>query len=576
MSEAQISSKKHGFTSSSLLRENESLLWRAVQDAQNFSPLAQFVWKLRLLPLGVPGIKALARVPLTDFAALDWLKLPSPMPRHKRTGYALTVPNVFRDLSSQAHKDFLRAARDQMFFRGKVLAEWGFACARRFSLRALARIIESGLPIRHAPVLIRICNFRGEDARWPVELLPEGANWIACAYTPIRDRKPNRRTFPFPTAQSMVRDFSNWVNTHAKPGDQEPKESKGYEFLIPAKIMSPADTEACKIVVEIVRIARETGTPREYGSLARYLRAVLQVLLAQHKNRRPQRISAPLKEAHRLVLKARMRLGLPICNDTANHFRGPRSSPVLKLNLVPFRALESKIIGELGAGEDIATTTAKVLQIVATYTGRRLSDFGLTALGNLHYEAGTTDFTLPRTKAKHVRNIHLPLHRLLPKRALDFYLEWLRNITTLVESSILSADTTLYELVTGTHPPHAKEMVRNGLLRAFGKLWPDGVTRYHQCRYAFASFAPLAILIAWHPGITTHPLIQPWIAGSEFFGTQQRDNWQALLGTRTTNPFAIIRTVLGHANEHELEVDYCVSWPLLVLAWTIILDQGKG
>jgi len=573
MSEAKTSSRMHGFTSTPSLRENGTRLWHAVEDALPFSLLAQFMWKLRLLPLGVPGIKALTRVPLVDFAESDWLKLPSPMPRHRRTGYALTIPNVFRELSPEAHKDFIRASRDQKFLREKVLNEWGFCCDRRFSMRALARLIEAGLHTRHVPVLIRICNFRGEDARWPVNLLPEGDNWIAHAYAPSRDRKQRRNNIVFPIARSMVRDFSNWANASAKPDESAIQMEQGYEFRVPDQSMSLADQEACNIVVEIARMSKEAGEPRENGSLARYLRAVPEVLISQHKKRRPKRISAPLKEAHRLVQQARMNLGLPICHDEENRFRGHPEPPILQLNLVPFQALETKIIGELTVEENIAVFTVKVLQIVATYTGRRLSDFALTTLGHLHYEAGAADFTLPRTKAKHARNIHLPLHRLLPQHALNYVIEWLRKMTGLVENNGISTGTTLYELVTGTRPPHAKEMVRNGLLRAFDKLLPDGVTRYHQCRYAFASFAPLAILIAYHPSIATHHLITPWITGSEFFGAKQLDNWRALLGTRTTNPFAVIRTTLGHANENELEADYCVSWPLLILAWATILDR---
>jgi len=572
MKTAKLSGHGSAFSSSERLREDGALLWRAVETALDTSLLAQFLWRLRRLPLGRPGITALARLNADEFRASEWLRLPSPMRRHKRMGYQATIPNVFADISPVAHKTFLRAARNPKCLRQILISEMKFCCDLRFTMATLARIIEACVYEDHDPVLVRICNFRGLDARWPAELLPDGDSWIAHAHVPAK-KTPKRRENRLPMAERMVREFRSWA------GNATGKDTAPHELHQPDSNLAqtdPVDWEACQIVRAIAKNAKATGRPSGMGSLARYLRDVLAVLKLERRGRRAQRLTPTLKEAHRLVRQAREQLDLPSTNSDGSLFRGPSAPRVLKLNLVPFRVLESLVTGACPCIEESAASTAHVMQLVDLYTGRRLSDFALTTLGDLDDEPAAADFALPRTKSKRARNIRLPVHRLLPATARAYFSRWFQEMRRRIAKGDFTERTTLFEVVTGNPPPVVKDCVRDRLIQAFRTAGEERLTRYHQFRYAFASSAPVAIELARQPWLASHPLIAPWIVGSDFFSEAQLTNWAALLGSRTASAFGVLRTILGHTAETELEMDYCVSWPLLVLISALRVERRQG
>jgi hypothetical protein len=523
------------------------------------SPFAQFVLRIRQLPFGVPAITALARLSKGDLQTAEYLRLASTSNRHRNTGYGVIAPNIFADLPFEAHSQFLRAGRDPKYLRRLLRYEIGYLPKRRFNLRSLARLIESVAHDYHSPTLLRIYNFRRPDARWPVKIsTAPDIGWIA--ETNPDDPQPRvsqtRRKTTFRYTNYLIRLFRRWTRSAHLSGA-----TFNFSQFIRAlpRNVDADDRQACAVIEEVVRHQRQTGKPHSLVSLSRYLRDLPRLLRAERAGG-SFKAGGPMRQLYRLVKAARARLGMHCVPRSSKLFSGvpPRR---LELNLVPFARLEHDLLGtEAPPLDDLPAATSYVVLAIDVWTGRRSSDFALVRVRDLLEEEAAVDLTLPATKTRSAKNVRLPLHRLLPERILTYVRQWRVNIVT-----AFRGDATLYEIITGYPPPHGldKDAVRSGLIAAFKRIFGIDHTRYHQARYAFASWAPVAIALSREPELLNEPFLAPWLEGSEFFSEQQLANWRSLVGSISGDSFALIASILSHVSAHELETDYCIAWPML-------------
>ncbi|MEP6668742.1 MAG: hypothetical protein ABJF10_06290 [Chthoniobacter sp.] len=559
---AQTTARRHGHSTNSKLLADGIYLLEAIQWCRD-EPLASFLSRLRLLPLGVPGITALAALDPSAFIGADWLLIPSLMKRHQKSGYSIRVPNVFKGLDADAIQDFLRAAKDPAVLRKLLMAELQYYVSPDFSMRSLARLFEARLHECHSPLLIRVCNFRGQNARWPMAMLEGGTSWICSEVKLDADpapRCPKGRASLYHQTRFLVRRFRKWAG----------KKDPGVKFTVSApnpklRRDDSQDWSAYELVTEIIRMNTGSGHSGNHSSLARYLREIPRVLAAERKKAKPTRVSQPMKEAHRLMAAARTKLSTSVNaatkgNASSKLFAGPPPERELKLNLIPFGALETMLLHSPATETDLQALTAFVIHLVDVYSGRRLSDFASTALRDIVIVDGATDFTIVATKNTHAPPIHLPLHKLVPA-------EWQPLVRTWYAASQAAhpEEMTPYELLTGYPPPPTRDDVRAKLNTAFKKLNFVHLDRHHQVRYAFASWAVVAVELARDPWLLDDSRIQAWIGDSPFFAPAHLAHWLELLGSRTNGAFDLVARILGHSSTDELQVDYCISWPILIL-----------
>ena len=594
---ARVSTRYQSHTSTPELVDAGVMLWDAIEEYRDSSALAGFLFRLRLLPLGKPGIAALCSLEITDFGGTEWLHLSSAMPRHATSEYVITIPNVFACLPAEAIRDFLRAGRDPEFLRDQCSIKLRCPLPRRFSMSTLARLYEARLSPHHTPLLIRIANFRGEDARWPVEMLLEGKTWIVPAtpsappaeaegsdvalgfkeltlpaevegLTAASGNKdstdtlePGRKHRPYLHTEAVICAYRTWAD--------DPPEGSNFEFPEPDERLMKRrrDLTAYRILREIVRLEAKPGQPLP-ASLARYFRDFFTVLSAEAKRKAPPRVSTTMKQMHRLIEEARASLKMP-CVKSKGLFSGSPAPRLLKLYLVPFRVLESLILGNPPVLTDVRAVTAYVLQMIDLYSGRRLSDFAATSFRDIVRSGNAMDFTLTKTKTTSSRGIHLPLHRLLPAQCQPILTAWWQMVQDPAFAGI-----TPYEVVTGTAPSRDSTHVRCRLAEAFQTLDLVTFARHHQIRYAFASWAPIAVELARSPWLSRHPKLEPWIRDSAFFSEEQLAQWTEILGSQTASAFRAIACILGHSSTHELEVDYCITWSMLMLIASLRIERA--
>jgi hypothetical protein len=219
---------------------------------------------------------------------------------------------------------------------------------------------------------------------------------------------------------------------------------------------------------------------------------------------------------------------------------------------------------------NLGPATCRILLLEEHFTGRRTSDFGDVTLGEFSTIADSTDLTIRRTKVRSIRDLHLPQHRLLPKRAYDYILKWL-----LFARQKYSETTTLCEVITG-EPWIIGAPLEDVRKRLEPHLIPHlggKLSRLHVLRYAFGTWAPVAALLACHPDLLRHPEIRVWTGGSYFFRAKQLAAWRDLMGSPLASILTAPEHILGHTSVRELREDYCISWHLLMLIHALIRER---
>jgi len=544
----EVTCRYQAFSSPDGLREQAVILFDRIRLGREMSPFLDFLWKIRLLPLGRPGLLALGRLTLHDFVTTDVLTLS----RKSRTGRIsrINVPNVFRDHEPVGIRSFLRAARDPAHLRDLLLREARLPLSPTFSFSTLGRLYESLPAASHSGLLIRICNFRGEPVRWPASMHPNGGDIIArqAETSQTLGSKKRRRTAWLRSVRKVVRGFRTFAR-NAPRGDSV----AGLEYVFPTLDgISNEEREDYQIILEIVKIRNETGTPRSPASLSKYLHDAIDLLTAQHNH---QKLS-PTKsrrQAERLITTARQRLKLSP-GHRATHLGAPPSK--LKLNLVPVRFLEQTVLESLPDPTDLRRSLGRLLVIIALFTGRRASDYADATVGHFRASFGFLDLNIPSTKSASVKGLNLPLHQLIPPDLHGF----LHSVTNALVRSY-QPETTLYEILTGKplKVGCGKEAARE-ISAAEAESLDNTITRTHTFRYAFATWAPIAAILAWNQDLLSDPRIHPWVNDSHFFSLAMLAEWRDLTGSRTADPFVVVSQLLGHTSTSELQRTYCVSW----------------
>lgn len=559
----EISSRYHSYTSTLPLQRKARRLLVRLRAGADHLPLARFLLKIRLLPLGRPGILALGRLTLSELTRAEILSLKSSSKTRKDT---VALPNVFRGLEQDAVRQFLKAARDPGYLRKVFLEELGIPTNKHFSLSRLGRLFEAVVGDFHSSVLIRIYNFRGPPARWPSELLPEGGDWVAKVAAPPSPILVKRRII-FPFIRRVCCDFRNWSGQ-----SDHPSRTKVFTFPVAPKTLSVQEALAYRILLEIVRLRIKSGTPKSDTSLAKYLSLGLSILQSEAGGRKYPKITKVLLEAERRVLAARISLGLP---NTKVRPHSKKVAPrVLELNLIPIRFLEKLVFSDPPAVEDTPRSTIQAILLIDLFTGRRISDFADATLADFSRHFGLLDLTISSTKVRSTRGIKLPQHRLLPPPALSYVNAWLNEIVKKYRSNL---GITLFELVTGTPrivgspKGAASQTLDNALIRSLG----GDLSRIHIFRYAYGTWGAVAAVLAWQQELREHPMIAPWVRDSWFFSDGQMEQWKELIGSSTADPILVVSQVLGHINTGELQRDYCIAWVLLAAISAAAAPQGR-
>lgn len=541
------------------------MLFKRLQEVQQSCPLAQFLCKLRLLPLGRTAILSLGRLTANAFKAED-LHLPPIKRKNSKRRSPAIIPNVFRELPVSAIREFLRACKDSGFFRSKLLAI-GCPVDTRFGIRTFARLAESLLYDYENNTLIEIANFRGLAPRWPAEILSTGGACFTSlhrqdAVSPkgtLRKRISSKR--PLPVADRFAKSYRTAVRDRSQ--------IDGDEFFyfpeMPVEI-AHKDREACLILKELFKLRAETNQPRSDTAFSKYLQQVVFVLSHESKRKRIRRIGPETKQALRLIKAVRMRLKMEPASPNLAHGNALKK-PLLNLNLIPIRFVEKMLLDRLPDPANTPISTGRVILLEALFSGRRISDFGEITLGSFQDFCDVSDMTLRRTKIHSVRMLPIPQSRLLPKIVNDYVADW--HAYALVR---YSKETTLFEIITGNRRVVGSplESVRTALDPYLIAQTNNSMTRLHLLRYTFGTWSPVAALLAWYPHLTSHSSLHPWTKDSLFFSDSQLEAWRELTACPLASVLEAPRKLLAHTSERELRQTYCISWHLQMLIHALI------
>lgn len=543
-----VSSRYHAFSSPDDIRRQTSALFHRLEMGRKSSPFLGFLEKIRLLPLGRPGILALGRLTFVELSTQDTLTL---LRDRKSKGPRIVIPNVFHGHDPRGIRQFLRAAKDPSYLQKLLLREAGFAVAGNFTISTLGRLFEA-LPVAtHSPLLIRICNWRGSGVRWPSEILPDGGEVVAPCRSAEQSKGAKRKRSPI---RNVIRAF----RTAARNSPYGEKAILRINFeSLNIEGLSAEESEAYRIVREMDLMRMETRVPRSNDSFAIYLQEALNLIEAGQKGSKLE-ATQPRREAYRLIVRARMRLQLPV----ESAFTITKSTAVkLRLNLLPVRFIEDMVYTNLPDATQSQDALSRVLVIIALSTGRRASDFAGLTMAHFSAILHLTDLTIPDTKTFTVTDLKLPLHRLIPP-SLQPYL------ARVIEQLVLRYDpkTTIYEILTGGkgQATDGKNKMTAIISAAEAESLDNQITRTHTFRYVFGAWAPVVATLAWTPELCDDPRIRPWVEGSHFFCSEMMEVWRKLTVSATADPFVPVSQILGQTSTAELQRVYCVSWTLLL------------
>jgi len=547
---AEVTARYHAFSSPVTCREEAQFLFDSIKSRKAASSFLRFLEKIRLLPLGRPGVLALGRLKFDEILSNEFLTL-----RRRERSKAwrqVLVPNVFRGHDPRGIRKFLKAARDPKVLRRLLLQEAGFPSPETFSLSTLGRLYESLPAETHSPLLIRICNFRGTVVRWPAKNLPEGGDIVAAgADLPSeRDHHRNRRNRRTNRVRKAIRGFRTAIRHASDHGDPDALPHYVFPHL---EGLSSEEAQAYHVIKEMVAIKNETGVPRSHDALSKYLHDAIDLLEAEQTGS-SLRPTKPRIHVQRLIQSARKRLGQP---SGCGAIKAGHVTRKVQLNLVPLRFLESLVLRNLPDPLDLPLALGRLLVIIALSTGRRASDFADTTVGHFSLFSNLLDLTILQTKTASVTRIQLPLHRLIPPSLRPYAAQVINALAT-----AYATETTLYEVLTGKKRRigSGKSKAAHCISSAESESLDDEITRTHTFRYAFGTWAPVAAILAWQPDLCSHPRIQPWVEGSAFFGPEMLAEWRHLTGSATADPFITVSRILGHTSSGELLHSYCTSW----------------
>ena len=535
--------RNYALTTNPILERDARELFNVISKHRKNDPLAASLYCVRALPLGRPGIIALARVKQSSFLSDEFLLLPHP----RKRGCAIPLPNVFRDLDVSAIRDFLKVARDPSYFRFR-LREMGYLTPAIFSWNRFARLVEAIQFDYGDNILLQVYNFR-VSARWP-DLCTNETETQAAKKEASSSPSPKRIRLKFQRVRRICLDYRKAIRRSSEVDGP-------LNFLFPDA--APKDLGLGEgDVYRIIRHIFEENNRDQVSpvSLCSYLRCALKILEADSSHRAISD-TPPFRQAHRLIAKAVETLDIPIV-EPPRWKKVPRENEQ-PLNLPTPRLLEQMIFRTRVPVTDIRAATASVGLHISLFTGRRSSDWADVRLGGFAGFLGVDELTIPTTKVKRVRNIRLPLLRLLPTDSLAYVREWHAHLIVR-----LSENTTLFELVTGEkrRVGSLKNNVRDRWVSSIQSATGLELTRLHQFRHAFATWALVAILLARHPHLAKMKPVAALIEGATFFSAAQLANWREL-SRELEDPLNIVCRVLGHTSPHELIHSYAVAWPLL-------------
>lgn len=565
MAVVNVSSRYGSFSSNQEIREQAAFLFHRISILRSGSPFLSFLHRIRLLPLGRCGLLALSRIEVKRFLSHKHLILRR-MQKIKRWR-DIIIPNVFLDLSPEGIRQFRRAARDSAFLRDILLNEAGFAVPPAFSFSTLGRLYESMPTITHSPLHIRICNFHEPFVRWPCHYLDAGGPIICETNRTIVNKPLKKRRRKWFRIQMVIKGFRTAIRNASINKDTIMEIH--YEFPV-LEGLSSDEAEAYSIIQEIVKIQKETKTPKQMTSLSKYLHDAFHILLAEKRKCKLKQNQAN-RHAQRLIIKARNRLNLV---SDCEVIRETDVANKIHLNLVPQRFLEQILANNLPELSDIKLAFSRALAVIFYSTGRRSSDFADVTVGHFSQVLEMRDLTIPNTKSALVKNLHLPLHRLLIPSLRPYVMSVIRTV-----SEEYSSDTTCSEILSGvkrrihTDKDQASMIIRAGVVRSLDHKW---ITRSHTFRYAFGTWAPVAAILAWHQELCSHPLINPWVRDSDFFSPEMLNQWRDLTGSPAADPLKVVSRILGHSNPRELQGTYCVSWTIQLQLAAIIAAKVLG
>ena len=325
-------------------------------------------------------------------------------------------------------------------------------------------------------------------------------------------------------------------------------------FEFPPPVSLPKREQGIyQLLLEIVRLCKEERRPHSENSLAKYLREAVAIFDSKIA-RKSLDVTKPRLQTEKLIHKAQRRVGVP---QTRFRFRKPHRDSG-KMNLVPMEFFEQIISKNLPAPGSSNNALAKLLVIISLYTGRRSSDFADVKIRNFSVTDQFFELTIPTTKSKAVKKIRLPLHRLIVPSLREYSRQTIQLLT-----ENFSPDQSIHEIFTGKTLKSGVGRPDSSKIREFeAASIGHEIQRTHAFRHAFATWAPVAAMLAWNSDICCHPDIFPWVGGSEFFCPEMLAEWRKMTAFPAADPFPVIAQILGHTSPRELQSTYCVSWPV--------------
>jgi integrase len=546
---------RHLSFSSSVVNEAEARAFFLFLRQHPENALAIFLDRIGSLPLGKNGLIALGAVPQEEFK-LESIRLQEKSlgGKRRKSDYAVYLPNVFIDLPSDSISAFIQAARNPQYLR-ETISALGYPLPRRFGFPTLGRWFEALLGGFPDQVLVRLYNFRGERANWGKSKTLQ---------KPSTSKALSKRKSCLPETTRVVRLYGEAVN---KVGTECPRLIFEFPSVYPR---SMADSNGIKIIREMFNERKRTGRPRSHSSFRRYLRGSI-LILSQPAGEVITQV--PEKQAWRWVKRAAQTLNIAL---PVRRTAGRKKSSYQAIQRMS--QCEELAMRDMENDRTLEHYVARVILLTMVFSGCRISSFALMRLSDFtelltndsSHPPPQCELTIEYTKVKAVRKVRLPLHRLLPPAAL---LAIHRMINAL--SRTAGQPDSVFEFLTGKQWNHGTDLenARKPIWNALLRIFPWIPSHTHMFRHSFASWAPIAALLAYAPHARKHPLLVELLKDSWLLSEEQSKNWQFLLGRKGADILGCVSTLTGHTSPAELEKGYCCTWELQTLIRFLTLQS---
>ena len=524
----------------------------AEPDDPKSRPICSFLKGLLSVPAGAEASKAII-VQALKCASDDWLRVPSPMPRHRgrRHPYYILVPNVWKGMPRSVFKVMRWAIKESprgSELRQALFAEIGRMVPKDLTFKRVLDAFESILPLFHPPALIEVVNW-SRDVAWPHEIDLLAPDIV------IPEKNPqNKRMEKYPKLKSIRR-----ILVEARQKKQKIVED---DLRALAHAAVGSDGVVCDIVVGDLVGSYLGGLPRSRERLYQALPIVVEAMIL---GKRPPNFGRVEDSAFSLIQR-----------HGAHHFE-PK---VLEWSIKTFAKLDPQPTRVLGLYSpdlidqhycltrpfpnlvDDEKCALRFMTILMARCGRRACDLIEIQFGDATVFEDFFDLEIPSTKVSSQNGMQIPLHTFFHRDELEFTRDWLASL----RSRKVSDHTLLFELMGLERCNRANsDKVREYLVSSLNTLMlKSGFhSTTHLPRHFFASWWPVICLCARNRELLTHEKLAP-VRNLRVFSDKYLDQVLTLIAASADSCSMMANLAMGHSQSTELFYSYCRSWPLLI------------